>query len=237
MNTEVAVNKTQAVAAPIGAWGCEDASAKDLVVPRLQLVQATSDICKNGGARPGEIVNGQTSQILAPKGAFLDLLPILTVGSWVVSEPVVGAQPKFIRMEAVTPQNDSDNWKVESYENGKPVLKQKRLSVLVLSLASLDGFPFFIDFQKTNRKPGQILSTIIQENKFKNLPAPARVVSVSSALKTREQNSWFVYTVAVKRDATADELAACKRWYDIFASKAKDAVLQQEGGADEAVPF
>jgi hypothetical protein len=174
---------------------------------------------------------------MADKGKFIDLLPILTVGSWIVSEPIVGAQPKFLRIEALTAQNDAESWKVESYENGKPVLKQKRLSVLVLPVGGLDGFPFFIDFSKTNRMPGQILSTIIQENRFRNLPAPARVVSVGTTLKTREQNSWFVYTVTVKRDATNEELVASKKWYDVFASKAEQAILDEKPTEDTQVPF
>lgn len=237
MNTDVAITQTNTPAVAQGAWGTEDASAKDLIVPRLQLAQATSDVVKNGSGRPGEIIHGQTQNVLAKKGETIELLPILVVASWVVSEPVVGAQPKFIRIEELTPANDSDNWKVEGYENGKPVLKQKRLSVLVLPVNGLDGFPFFIDFQKTNRKPGQVLSTIIQENRFRNLPAPARVVAVGTQLKTREQNSWFIYTVTVKRDSTAAELAAARKWYDVFASKAKAVAMAEEPAANSEVPF
>lgn len=238
MNTEV-TNVKSNVPATQGAWGCEDASAKDLVVPRLSLVQATSQASKEGKARAGEIVHSMTAEVFAQKGQEIELLPILTVASWIVSEPQVGQQPKFLRMEPITPANDSDNWKQESFENGKPVLRQKRLSVLVLPVKQLDGFPFFVDFQKTNRKPGQVLSTIIQENAFKNQPACARVVSVGTQLKTREQNSWFIYTVAPKRAATPEEVAACRRWYDVFANKAKMAAMEGGEGVEktEEVPF
>lgn len=235
MQTEVTTTKGNGLTTPVGAWGAEGASSKDLVVPRLQLVQATSDICKDGGARPGEIVNGQTKNIMAKKGESIDLLPILIVGSWVVSEPIVGARPKFLRMEALTPENDSIDWRSEAYENGRPVLRQKRLSVLSLPVNTLEGFPFWVDFQNTGRAAGQILSTIIQENKRQGRPAPARVISLGTTLKTREQNSWFVPTVTLSRDATEVELTAAYSWYQAFASKASEAALAE--APKEETPF
>lgn len=238
---EVAVNETKAVA-PVtqgGAWGSEDTNAADLVIPRMALAQATSTPCKEGNARPGEVLHSLTGEKLMDKGATIDLLPILTVNAWVVSELIVGKQqPEFVRIEAITAANYSDDWRYEKTENGKNLLFQKRLSALVLPVGGLDGFPYFIDFQKTNRKPGQVLSTIIQENKFRNQPACHRVVSVGTQLKTRDQNSWFIFTVTPSRVATPEEVAACRRWYDIFGKKAQEAALVEENAAANAeIPF
>jgi len=237
VNTDItAVNNAPATVPVNGAWGAEEARPSDLVIPRLALAQAMSNPCKEGNAKPGEILHSQTNACVVPKGQELEILPILTVMSWVVSELVPGKpQPQFVRIEGINPSNDRDDWRFEKVEQGKNLLYQKRLSALVLPVNALDGFPYFVDFQKTSRKPGQVLSTIIQENAFRNRPACSRVVALGTQMKTKESNSWFIFTVAPKREATAEEIAVCRKWYDVFAKKAGEAAAQQEG--EESVPF
>jgi hypothetical protein len=219
-----------------GAWGTEGTSSKDLVIPRIGLAQASSNVCKEGLARPGELIHSLTKSPLAAKGAKLEVLPILCVGSWVISEPkpMDGSFAKFIRKEELTAENNSDQWKIDDFENGQPVVRNKVLSFLTLLVSDVGGFPFFIDFQGTNKNGGKLLSTIIQENSFKGLPAPARVVELSTALKTYRTNSWFVVNVQPGRNATDAEIAQCKKWYDIFC-KARITAETQE--ADQEVPF
>jgi hypothetical protein len=202
-----------------GSWGSEGTSSKDLVIPKIQLAQASSNICKEGNAKPGELIHSLTKEVLLSKGQKLQILPILSIGSWVVTtpKPAGGGYPDFIRNEPLTEINDSDNWKIESFEDNRPVVFNKRLTFLVLLVSRTDAFPFFMDFQATNKNGGKILSTVIQENKFQNLPAPARVVELSTSLKSFKGNSWFVIGVAPMRKATEAELAACKKWYDLFS--------------------
>jgi hypothetical protein len=193
-------------------------SSKDLVIPKIQIAQPTSQSCKEGNAKPGEILHSLTKEVIVPKGSKLELLPILCVGSWVVSR-VVPTGFEFLRKEPLTEANDSDEWNQEGFEDGAPIVTNKCLSFLVLPVTGISGFPYFIDFQKTNKQAGKILSTIIQENGFRGLPAPARTVNISTVLKSYKNNSWFAFQVASGRDASEGELAACKKWFDIFSAK------------------
>jgi len=208
-------------------WGTEGASSKDLVITKILLTQANSDACKEGIARPGDLITS-TGEVLASKAdknKKLQVLPILCQGQWIVTGPKPAqGYPEFIRRELLTPQNDSDLWKIETFEEEKPVVWHKCLSYLVLLTDRLQSFPFFIDFKNTNKTGGRLLSTILQENKFKGLPAPARVIEISVNLKKVKENSWFIMGVSPKRDATVDEIKACKQWYDLFnMSKIKAA--------------
>lgn len=218
-----------------GAWGSEGTSSKDLVIPKIQLVQASSNTCKEGTARPGDLIHSLTKEALAPKGKKLEILPILCVGSWTVTspKPMHGGFPDFIRKEPLTTANDSDEWKVEKFEGDKAVVWHKSLTYLSLLTSRADGFPFFIDFAATNKSAGKLISTIIQENKFLGQPAPSRAVEISTRLKSFGGNSWFVMDVAPSRLASAEELAACKKWYDLFAK-----VQFKEAEPEESqVPF
>lgn len=220
---------------PNAAWGSEGASSKDLVIPKIQLIQANSNACKEGLGRPGDLMHLLTKEILAPKGQPLEILPILSIGSWVVQTPKSddGDMGKFIRKYALTSDNDSDDWKLEQFEENQPVIHMKALTYLVLLANRINGFPFFIEFNSTNKAGGKLLSTIIQENKFEGKPAPARVVAVSTSLKTYLKNSWFVMGVRPVRSSTSEEVAACKKWYDLFNEKK----LEQAEEAEAEVPF
>ena len=204
-------------------WGSEGTSSKDLVIPRIQLAQAVSDVCKEGVAKPGEIVHSQTQEILAKKGEKLEVLPIVCLGSWVVSKVVPGGQPEYLREEQLTPENDSENWKQDAFEDGQPIVKQKCLRFLVLLANKSDGFPFFVSFQRSNKNGGKLLSTIMQENKFQGRPGCSRVVELSSFIKTYKTNSWFVFGIKPTRDASQEEREACKKWYILF----KDSRLKE----------
>lgn len=220
--------QSKAVVNP-NVWGSEGMSTKDLVIPKIQIAQAVSNACKEGMARPGEIIHSSSNEVLAAKGHKLQILPILCVGSWVVSKLIPGGQPEFMRREKLTFSNDSDDWKLESFEDGIPVVWNKCLSFLVLPLSRVTGFPFFVDFQKTNRNGGKILSTIIQENSMAGMPAPGRVVELSTAMRSYKNNSWFVFQVAASRKSTIDELVQCKKWYDLFSkSQIKEAAPEVE---------
>lgn len=210
-------------------WGTEGVSSKDLVIANINIAQATSDMCKEGSAKPGEIVHSQGKKVLAAKGASIEILPILCLPSWLVSRILPGGpnqkqRLEFLRKEILTPENDSDQWKREEFENSEPIVKDKCLSFLVLFPSELNSFPLFMDFKKTNRNGGKLLSTIIQENGFKGLPAPARVVEVSTTLKSYQGNTWFAYQLKAGRAATGEELTACKKWFDIFQAKAATVV-------------
>jgi hypothetical protein len=212
------------------AWGSENASSKDLVIPKIQIAQANSKVCKEGFCRPGDLFHSLTKEILAAKGGKIEILPILCIGTWVITtpKPIGGGFPEFIRKEPLTPQNDSELWKIEDFEDGKPVVRNKCLTYLTLLVKDIKGFPFFIDFQNTNKGGGKLLSTIIQENKFKGHPAPHRVVELSSTEKSYKQNSWFIISVAPTREVKKDELAQAKKWYDIFSKAQVTAHMEAE---------
>lgn len=222
--------RSTAIAKPHDAWGTEGTSSKDLVIPKIQIAQANSNACKEGNARPGDLVHSLTKEVLVSKGTKLELLPILSVASWIITtpKPPGGGFPTFIRKEPLTQDNDSDIWRIEDFEDNTPVVRNKCLTYLVLLVDRKTGFPFFIDFQNTNKAGGKNLSTIIQENKFRGEPAPSRVVEMSTTLKNYKGNSWFIMNVAPTREATEDELVQCKKWYDLF-SKVQFKEAEEDG--------
>lgn len=215
------------------AWGNEGTSSKDLVIPRIKICQALSKAVAEGNARPGDIIHGQTNELLAAKGGKLELLPILCLGFWAVHKVIPGGQPEFMRQEPLLEENDSDNWLQDMFENNQPVQWRKTLSFLCLLVGNIKGFPIFVDFTKTNKNSGKILSTIMQENGFADKPGCSRVVELSTSTRTYKNNSWFVYGINPKRDASEEEMNACYKWYTIFQAKQMQTQLNvndEDGG-------
>jgi hypothetical protein len=212
------------------SWGTENVSSKDLVIPKISLAQASSNVAKEGQARAGELIHSQTKQLLAAKGEKFAVLPILIIAQWVITtpKPSGGGYPDFIRNEPLTPENDSSEWKIEDFENGQPVVRNKKLTFLVLPVSDIAGFPYFIDFTGTNKNGGKALSTIMQENRFKGRPAAARVVELSTILRQYKNNSWFIVNATPGRDASEEELVRCRKWYDVFSRERMTAAESSE---------
>lgn len=210
-----------------GSWGTEGLSAKDLVIHKIQIAQAMSEACKEGMARPGDILHSATKEVLAAKGGKIEVLPILCFGSWIVSEATV--PPKFLRKERLL-KDPGDEWKLETFDDdGTAIVKQKCLTFLVLPVNNVSGFPLYLDFQKTNKNGGKLLSTIMQENAFKGLPGPARVIELSTIMRSFNNNSWFVYNLAPSRAAGEEELTQCKTWFDRFKANALKEETEDNG--------
>jgi hypothetical protein len=227
----------KALTAVSESWGDDGTSSRDLTLSRITVAQGLSQSVKDGVAKIGDIFHTGERRVMANPGKIIEVLPIICIGWWFVHElpPRGKSQGKFLRKEPLTAANDSENWKQDVFEDTEPRVRTKCLSFLVLPVDNLNGFPVLVDFQRSNRKPGMALSTVMQENKLARRPPPARVVGLSASKQSNDGNDWFVFNVQPGRDATVAELTACKRWFDIFSDKKIQAANAPDQSGSEVL--
>lgn len=196
------------------AWGSEGVEKSDLLLPRLTLMHDLSDLVKKKKADSGDLVNTSTSEVLWRTGEpGLEIIPISTFKEWQEFE-VVGKKEVFLTSYPFTEENA--NFSKEDMVNGKAIRRIRALNFFVLLPSKFDEFPFMLSLKKSNYFSGRQLSTHFQISAMKKLPPAAKVFSISSQDKTWEGNTFKIFSLEVKRDATSDELATARLWYDTF---------------------
>lgn len=232
---ELATQNTS-VAVPSGSWGSEEASNKDMVIPRLNLMQDISTLVKGGRARPGQIVNGTSGESLGGVDKKIELIPIMTFAEWLLYDVVDDGRgrTKDKYTGKVVCDKTNENWPQEAVENGKPIRRVRQINVLCLLPTDIDGLPFIVSFKKTGTMAGKKLSTHFQVSAMKGAPAARQVFNLFSSMATFETYSFYRFEVETGRPATPHEVELAYHWYQLFKrgeAKAAEEVV------DEQVPF
>lgn len=225
----------QMVAVPAGSWGGEQASSKDMVIPRINLMQDISQLVKDGKARAGQIVNGATGEVLADKGAKVEIIPILTFAEWLLYDVVDGhgGKKKLNYTGKLVCDKSNENWPNEAIINGKPISRTRQINVLCLRPELIDELPFIVSFKKTGTMAGKKLSTHFQVSAMKGAPAARQVFNLSAVVGTFDGHTFHKFDVETGRAATQDEVATAYHWYQLFNQGAAKVADETE----EQVPF
>lgn len=126
--------------------------AADVVVPRLLLMQGTSDFVKDRKATLGDMVRSTTAEKLGDPDKMIQIIPLAEpTPTWIIEFRQVGAQRwSFKGIEPRTALNDGLPWKFEADKDGKPLAagqpsnfewrRVKCLTLYALLPADIDAF-------------------------------------------------------------------------------------------------
>lgn len=224
-------------------WGMEGLSNNDMVIPRIQLMQALSQSVKDEKAKAGDILSSQ-GELLAARGKFVPIIPVMTFREWIINDVSEGkGKEKFLSRFPVTGENE--RLPVEGDINGVPITRTKNLNYFVLLPNHLDELPYLISFRKMSYQAGKSLSTMIQIQGFKRKPFASMVYLLGSRSETRGKNSYYVFTVNSDRETTEQELEAAKKWNETLNQNRSNAAqlaapqvpMIGGGETEEVVPF
>lgn len=221
-------------APPQCAWGGQDTSTKDMLVPGLLLMQDISDLVKDEKAKSGSIVNSVTGQVLALRDQKLNIVPILTFREWEVNELIeVGGKTKekFVRRERMNQGNEDGEW--EFSEGGKSYRQHRTIVCFVLVEGQIGELPYVIRFKKTSLYGGKKLSTHFQTCGMKNQSPAKQAFGLFGEKQTKNDNTYYVFNVVPTRQTSKEEEAAAYKWWK--ALSAVDAKIIEAD--DVVVPF
>lgn len=236
MNTEITKQEPKSVIldeAMGGTWGSGGTSTEDMLIPRVLLMQAMSQIVSNGKAAPGDVIDSVDMQPLAKPGTAVEIIPIMTFLEWRVSKFIDG-QWQF---EKKVPWNQTNaTWQYESIIDGIQTKNEKAINVFCLLPNKLDELPFLISFKSSSYQAGKKLSTHFQISSMKGKPPASVTFALTSVKQQKDKYSFFAFDVSKKRDTTKEELAIAYRWWKTL-SATKVKVDEAEAVSEEAVPF
>lgn len=211
------------------AWGSAGTSSSDMLIPRIQLMQALSDLVAKSIATPGDIVDSLNNDILAKKGKSVEFIPIMSYKTWIRSKMEDGAW-KFFEQIPVTAQNESLPY--EQDIEGDKFKNVASLNFFVVLPTMLNELPYLISFKGSSYAAGKKLSTHFQVSQMKGKPPAMWVFSLGSSLKTVDKHNFHVFEVTKTRESKKEELSVAYNWWKTLSQS--QAKVQEE---TEEAPF
>lgn len=229
MQTEKAVSKKEkgAVAAHTAAgWGRSEFSAQDLVIPRIELVQATSDKAKDGSAKFGDLVDSATSEKLGDFKQGIDCVPFHMTKVWVEKEwPHNAKKGNYKRTVQVTPENE--DLPFEEVIDAMTTLKRTKVMNFFVMLKD-KNVPYVISFKSTSLSAGKQLATQMYVlNASKNLSPAAIHVQIGSKTRSGDNGEYAVLDVKPGAGSLESEVGAAFGWFQRITSK-KDVKVTED---------
>jgi hypothetical protein len=231
--TETAEQKAVALANDMAEVGV---SASDLVIPKLMLMQNTSEYVGEEKAKLGDIVHGQTQEVLGGFNSPVEIVPLKLFKTWRIYD-MSGSQPKFIRQEAVTVANEKLSW--EGEEDGKPIRRDICMNFFVLIKKEIDAkeaFPVVLTFKRTALRSGQQLATHLFKMAALGRKPFAQALPLKAVKQKKDTNVWAVFEVGKGLELSPEHKAVAEEWLKKMATMSyKISEVDESEAADAQV--
>ena len=258
----IEVKKEAALAVPTelqGSWGSEGISNSDILIPRLLLMQGTSEAVADGAAAQGDILRSTTKKVLAKKGESLQFIPLMSFKTWITSEKV---GDKFEYRGEGPMDAKNEHWDLTftapATVGGKPVEWRRDKSINIYTLlvddiarmgkavqAMAKGempnpedalMPCLVSFRRSSFRVGRQMLTFFKSCEQFKAPPASGIYKLGAVLEKGEKGNYHVFTAEQVGRSTVEQLGVAKSWYDILhtAKVAIDNVTDEDGAAPAA---
>lgn len=140
METQMQTTQSNVPAAVVGAPQ-QQILQSDIVIPKVMLMQALSDLVEEKKAQAGEMVRSSTGEKLGDESKPLDFIPLMYHSLWMLSEDVKGKGNKsdfeFRGYEPRVPLNERLEWDFE--RNGTKWRRTKTMHLFGLLPRDIDA--------------------------------------------------------------------------------------------------
>lgn len=196
----------------LGLGAGENIDNEDIILPKLQLVQALSQAVTDKLATAGEYFNTVDKVAI---GSSTDIIVMSSVKLWQVFKEVsVKGKKKMEYVETIDFLGNEELPIDEEQADGSVIHRDKLLRFYVLLVSDLkDGmaFPHVVDFKRSSYKAGRELQTKFARLRSVGLPSYAKVFTLGTQL-IQDEHDYYVKTVSVGRNISADELSQVENW-------------------------
>lgn len=198
-----------------GAWGGEEISNEDIIIPKILLMQPMSELVTDGVARIGEFRDSMNKdRKLGDEKAAVELIVFGTFKTWLEFK-----DDEFLATKIWTPQN-ADLKLEEIMEDGSIIRRDKVLNFYCLipgDIAAGEPFPFVLSCRRTSAMAGKTINTHIKKLQMFKKPSAAKVFALTSRKETNDKGTFFVSEINLLRDSTPEELSVAYDWYKALA--------------------
>lgn len=242
--TEVVKQGPTEVAAFEGAslsdWGDSEMSGRDIVIPKILLMQSTSEGVTEGDKKMGDIVDSVSMETLGTIDKPIQFIPFHMEKVWTISSRKIGEERfNFEKYEAVTAQNQGYPFteKVGEFE----MKYEYTMQFYVLRPEDI-SMPYVLSFKSTSSRAGKVLATqMFVRNKAAGLVPPAYTMELGGHKEKNDKGTFAVFDVKSAGKTSPELIQECMVWYKVIkAGKTKvapEASAPDHAYASENVSF
>jgi hypothetical protein len=217
MSSELSKKETTELAVPADAWGSEGVDSQDILISKILLQQSLSKFVLDEKAKPGDMVDSVSGEVLGDKNKPIEIIPIMMTKS-VVVEVLKNGKYEYVKQEPV----QSFPEKLEYVKDGESYRLNKSLNFYVLNASTakdVDAFPMVLSFRRTSFMAGKALSTHFAKAQIGRYAPASKVFSVSSHKVENDKGTFYTFTdVKQGRASTPEELSNAYNWYKTLKS-------------------
>jgi hypothetical protein len=207
---------------------------KDLVIPKILLMQGTSEMVGDGAAVLGDVINSLTSEKLGGFASKVEIIPLKAYKTWTIYD-VSSKNPQYLRTEPLNEHNAGLPW--DDTENGKAIRRDNTLNYFVLlrkEAASGEAFPCVLSLKRTSYQAGKTLAThLVKMRMFGKMPYSRSFMLGVDKVKA-ETNTYGVFNITLGTDTNESEIAQAKTWLSVLATK--EVAIDTKEEAPQAAP-
>lgn len=232
MSNEIQTKSQDNFLAPLNnkaAWGnAPTLSKRDLVIPRINMMQGLSEKVTAGEATFGDLVDSISGEVLGGvKEAPLEIIPI-SMKKIIVVEEYNAKSKKYEYKEIIpgTPENEALPYEQDG------IKRTGVMSFFVLlprDIAMGGAIPKVLSIRGTSRQAGRIMATqmyAINGSANPWLPPPAFTFNLSVKIDKNDKGTFAVLEAKKGRKSTDEEIAVAFNWNDQITKG--DAKIDEE---------
>ena len=204
--------------------------ANDIVLPRILLMQNTSEYVGEEKAKLGDLVNSQTLEVLGGFTKPIEIVPLKKLEDILVFDTTQQPQ-KFLKKLEATPINKG--LKYEDVEDGimvKRFLIYTFRCLLLEDIKKGTAYPYELTFKSTSLKAGKQLASMMFQSLAMNQYPYNWAYQVLPSKEKNESNYYAVLKTAKGAKLDPEQFAVAKHWSDQL--RTKNVVTE-----DDSVPF
>lgn len=228
--------------------------AKDLLIPKVLLMQGQSDKVLDGTCKPGDIIKSTTGDVYGSArerdSKPLRFIPVYMYKTWVKQEVLGKGKYQYIETTPVTPANTDQKW--EQVEEVDGVTRTYKLTKNINFYVLLEqdwgnplAVPHVLTFRSTSARAADIIESWFAEcnvaqkarqpkNAKGELMLPfARVFELAGKMEQNDDNSWYVFKTSDKGTVPEgdERISQAFNWYKTVS---KYDHLKEVDNSDEA---
>jgi hypothetical protein len=200
--------------------GFENEDAKDLLLPRVELLQGLSPAVQEGKGKAGDIVN-QISKSPLSSDEFLPITMQRRYIKWIPRDQGGG-----VEYQTSDPNDPRVLEDTKWGDHGEKPTCTAYMNFLVLMSGST--LPIILSFSMTNYQEGRKLYTMC---KMAGCDMWLKKYKLKSKAKQNNMGTWHVFDIAEAGDSSAEEAQIAETLYHSFAKKQFNVDL--DGGSDK----
>ena len=187
--------------------------SRDFLIPKILLMQSTSELVKQEKARAGEIRGSVDTNKIADREGKVEIIPFTVYKTWVT---FLKKGSTFVRQVPFTPENCT--LPREEMVDGHEVVNFETLNYYCLLPDEIKAgmfMPYVVSFRSTSYTAGKTLESMRAKLAEFKKPLPFKTFWLSSNPRKNDKGSFYAYGITESRNTTDAELEAVKKWYQL----------------------